>query len=89
MSRIGYGRSKEQILETVKSIIVKDGCPNTFNGGKLGRKWWRLYLENVIHNSLLGKQLARLSFLYNFAMVAVCLIDQCSVIFQKKTVLNA
>ena len=36
MSRIGYGRIKEQILETVKSIIVKDGRPNTFNGGKLG-----------------------------------------------------
>ena len=52
MKRIGYGRTKEQILETVKSIIVKDGRPNTFNGGKLGRKWWRLFLENVIHNSL-------------------------------------
>ena len=58
------------------------------NGGKLGQKWWRLYLENVIQNSLLGKQLASWinSFVVNFAiiMVAVCLIDQCSVIFQKK-----
>ena len=40
---MSYGQTKEQILETVKSIIIKDGHPNTFKGGKPGRKWWRLF----------------------------------------------
>ena len=51
MSRIDYGRTKEQILETVKSIIVKDGRLTWENLDESGGD----YLENVTQNSLLGK----------------------------------
>ena len=40
MCEIGYGHTKEQLLEVVKSIIDKDGQPNPFQHGKPGRKWW-------------------------------------------------
>ena len=43
MCEIGYGRTKEQLLEVVKSIIDKDGRPNPFQHSKPGRKWWRLF----------------------------------------------
>ena len=87
---MSYGQTKELILETVKSIIVKDGHPNTFKGGKPGRKWWRLFRkchpELSLRKSTASSTSQINSFVvnYNFAMVAVCLIDQCSVIFQKK-----
>ena len=37
MAEIGYGRSREQICEVVKSILDNDGGPNP------GRKWWLLF----------------------------------------------
>ena len=43
MSRIGYGRTREQILEIVKKVIDKDERPNPFKHNKPGRKWWKLF----------------------------------------------
>ena len=43
MSRIGYGRTREQILEIVKKVIDKDERPNPFKHNKPGSKWWKLF----------------------------------------------
>ena len=37
MAEIGYGRTREQICNTVKSILDKDGRPNPFKKNKPGR----------------------------------------------------
>jgi hypothetical protein len=45
MGRIGYGLTRERVLEMVKKIIDKDGRPNPFKNNYPGRKWWRLFLQ--------------------------------------------
>lgn len=45
MSRIGYGKTREQILEMVKKIIDKDGRPNPFKDNMPGKKWWQLFMK--------------------------------------------
>ena len=43
MSRISYGRTKEQILDVVQALVKKDGCPNPFTNGRPGKRWWELF----------------------------------------------
>ena len=45
MSKIGYGLTRERILEMVKKILDKDGRPNPFKENLPGRKWWELFLQ--------------------------------------------
>ena len=45
MCRIGYGRTKEQILLAVQRFIEKDGRPNPFSDNKPGRKWFAALLK--------------------------------------------
>lgn len=43
MAQIGYGCTKEQVLNIVAQIVAKDGRPNPFVNGRPGRKWWSLF----------------------------------------------
>ena len=45
MSKIGYGLTREKILEMVKKMLDKDGRPNAFKGNLPGRKWWKLFMQ--------------------------------------------
>ena len=45
MSKIGYGRTQEQIIETVKAILDKDGRNNPFVDNRPGRDWWHGFLR--------------------------------------------
>lgn len=45
MSRIGYGRTKEQILLAVQQIVAADKRPTPFTGGRPGNKWWLGFLK--------------------------------------------
>jgi hypothetical protein len=39
MARIGYGRTRQELLHTVKTIIDEDERPNPFHDNKPGRAW--------------------------------------------------
>ena len=43
MSRIGYGRTKEQILNVVQALVKEDGRPNPFTNDRPGKRWWELF----------------------------------------------
>ena len=45
MAEIGYGHSREQIWNTVKTILDKDGQANPFKNKKPGRKWRSLFMK--------------------------------------------
>ena len=45
MSRIGYGRTKEQLQDIVHEILKKDGRPNPFKNDRPGDKWWKLFVK--------------------------------------------
>ena len=45
MSRIGYGRTKEQLQDIVQEILKKDGRPNPFKNDRPGDKWWKLFVK--------------------------------------------
>ena len=44
MAEIGYGCTRDQVLNVVAKI-VQDGRPNRFVNGRPGRKWWSLFKE--------------------------------------------
>ncbi|XP_022110174.1 jerky protein homolog-like isoform X2 [Acanthaster planci] len=44
MSKIGYGRTKLELLSTVKKILDKDGRPNRFRNNTPGRDWLKGFL---------------------------------------------
>lgn len=50
MAEIGFGRTQEQICNTVKNILDKDGPPNPFKNNKPARKWWSLFMKH--HSSI-------------------------------------
>ena len=50
MSYIGYGRTREQLTLTVKSILDKDKRPNPFVDNRPGRKWVKGFMSR--HPSL-------------------------------------
>ena len=43
MAQIGYGCTREQILNIVAQIVAEDGRQNPFINGRPGRKWWSLF----------------------------------------------
>ena len=45
MSKIGYGRTRQHVIQAVKSILDKDGRKNPFINNTPGRKWWSLFLK--------------------------------------------
>ena len=45
MSRIGYGRTRQQICEMVKQILDKDKRPNPFTDNRPGKDWWYAFLR--------------------------------------------
>lgn len=63
MSKIGYGRSKQELLETVKLIIKEDGRKNPFKEGRPGKDWYYAFMKRHPEISLrsprqLGKERA-------------------------------
>ncbi|XP_030854234.1 uncharacterized protein LOC115929451 [Strongylocentrotus purpuratus] len=44
MSRIGYGRTKPQILQMAQRIIRDDGRPNPFKDDKPGKNWFSRFM---------------------------------------------
>ena len=44
MSKIGYGRMKEQLQDMVQEMM-KDGRPNPFKNNRPGDKWWKLFTK--------------------------------------------
>lgn len=40
MARIGYGRTRQEVLDTVKRIIDADNRPNPFTDNRPGKDWW-------------------------------------------------
>ena len=49
MSHIGYGHTKEQILDVVQALVKKDGRPNPFTNDQPGKKVGSLH-EGVTFN---------------------------------------
>ena len=45
MSKIGYGRTKENVSRIVQKILVEEGRPKPFKDNLPGRKWWSLFLK--------------------------------------------
>ena len=43
MSKIGYGCTRDQLLEIVHKMVVKDGRKNPFTNDKPVIKWWTLF----------------------------------------------
>ena len=48
MSEIGYGRTKDQLLEMVQKLMKAGNRPNPFTNDKPGKKWWRLFPYPII-----------------------------------------
>ncbi|XP_071109876.1 uncharacterized protein [Haliotis cracherodii] len=45
MSSIGYGRTRDELLDTVQKIIKLDGRENPFTDDRPGRDWFRAFLK--------------------------------------------
>ncbi|XP_033726756.1 uncharacterized protein LOC117316324 [Pecten maximus] len=45
MAKIGYGRTKNELLETVKKIMDNDGRPNPFSNNKPGKDWYYAFVK--------------------------------------------
>ncbi|KAJ8304124.1 hypothetical protein KUTeg_017707 [Tegillarca granosa] len=45
MSRIGFGRTKQELLTTVKNILDKDGRPNPFTDNRPGKDWYYAFVK--------------------------------------------
>ena len=40
MSKVGYGRSRQELIETVRKIMKADGRPNPFPDDRSGKDWF-------------------------------------------------
>ena len=58
MSRIGYGRTRQELLSTVQKILKEDGCPNPFKNDKSGKDWLNGFLKR--HPNLAAERLVSL-----------------------------
>jgi len=45
MSRIGYGRTEEQLQDIVQEMMKTDGRPSPFKDDRPGDKWWKLFIK--------------------------------------------
>ena len=45
MAKMGFGRTKNELLDTVKRIIEKDGRPNPFTNNRPGKDWYYAFLK--------------------------------------------
>ena len=45
MTRIGYGRTRDQLTMMVKAILDKDGRPNPFKDNRPGKFWLRAFMK--------------------------------------------
>lgn len=45
MGQIGYGRTREQLLDIVAKMVSSDGRENPFVNDRPGRKWWVLFKQ--------------------------------------------
>jgi len=63
MSKKGYGRSKHELIATVKNILIADGRNNPFKDGRPGKDWYYGFMRRHHEISLrsprqLGKERA-------------------------------
>ena len=72
MAEIGYGRSREQIFEAVKSILDNDGRPNPFKNNMPGRKWWLLFKKRHPQISLCSPEPLQLCRIKCCTAEAIC-----------------
>ena len=56
MSKIGYGRSRKELIEMVQNIVRVDGRPNPFTNDPPGKDWFYGFMnrhpQSSIHNPL-------------------------------------
>ena len=52
MATIGYGCTKDQIMQTVVKLIKADNRPNPFTNDQPGYKWWTGFLKRHPHLSI-------------------------------------
>ena len=45
MYEIGYGQTRQQVMEMVKKLLDKNGRPNPFKDNRPGNDWWYSFLE--------------------------------------------
>ena len=45
MAKIGFGRTREELLDKVRDIIIEDGRPNPFKDNKPGKDWYYAFLK--------------------------------------------
>ena len=45
MSKIGYGRSRQELIETVQKIVKADGRPNPFTDDRPGKDWFYGFMK--------------------------------------------
>lgn len=46
MAKIGYGHTREQIVEMVKQLLDNDGRVTPFVDNRPGRDWWHGFLQS-------------------------------------------
>ena len=61
MSRIGYGKTKEELFDIVQMILEKDGRENPFTNNRPGRKWWKLFKQRHPELSLRSPELLQIA----------------------------
>ena len=45
MAKIGYGRTKQELLDTVQKILNADGRPNPFTNNRPGKDWYQAFMK--------------------------------------------
>ena len=44
MAKIGYGRTKQELLDTVQTIMNADGRHNPFKNNRPGKDWYQAFM---------------------------------------------
>jgi hypothetical protein len=45
MGRIGFGRTRNELLDMVKKIMDDDGLKNPFSDNRPGKDWWYAFVK--------------------------------------------
>ena len=62
MSRIGYGKTKEQLFDILQVMLDNDGRENPFFNNRPGRKWWwKLFKQRHPELSLRSPELLQIA----------------------------